>query len=258
MSNIPKIIHYCWFGNGEKSKLANKCMESWRVKLKNYEIIEWNEKNFDINCNKYVKEAYYAKKYAFVSDYVRLFALYNYGGIYLDTDVEVIKSLDEFLIHEAFAGFESEKEVQTGLMACKKGNKLFGEFLKQYEDRTFVKEDNIYDLTPNVVKLTEICEKYGLEKNNKLQIVNGLTIYPKTYFCPLNFNSDKSDFSSDTHLIHHFAGSWISEEEKKRIQWLKKYSKRKEFLCQFMGEKNALLILNAKANLSKKFKNSKG
>ena len=114
---IPKVIHYCWFGRGKLPKLAKKCIKSWKKYLPDYKIIEWNEDNFDINSNQYVREAYEAKKYAFVSDYVRLYALYNYGGIYMDTDVEVIKSLDEFLIHEAFSGFESPKDIHD--RACR-------------------------------------------------------------------------------------------------------------------------------------------
>lgn len=252
MNNIPKVIHYCWFGRGKKPKLAKKCIKSWKKYLYDYEIIEWNEDNFDINCNQYVKEAYEVKKYAFVSDYVRLYALYNYGGIYMDTDVEVIKSLDEFLIHEAFSGFESPEFIPTGIMACVKGYKLFEEFLNYYNDRRFVKDDGSYDTTTNVVIMTGICEKYGLIKNNKLQTINGFTLYPKTYFCPLNCNNKESDFSDKTYTIHHFAGSWISKAEKKSNKKYRKYLKRKEFLCKFMSERSAYVILDFKWILKNK------
>lgn len=114
---IPKVIHYCWFGKGEKSNLSEKCIQSWKEKLEGYEIIEWNEENFNINCNKYVKEAYERKKYAFVSDYVRLYVLYNYGGIYLDTDVEVLKTFDQFLVNDSFVGFEDKELISTGALA---------------------------------------------------------------------------------------------------------------------------------------------
>lgn len=252
MDKIPKIIHYCWFGNKDKPKLVKKCIKSWKKYLPEYEIIEWNESNFDINSNLYVKQAYEAGKYAFVSDYVRLYALCSQGGIYMDTDVEVIKPLDSFLKNEAFVGFESIDQIQTAIMACKKGCKIFKEFLDEYKNYNFIKIDGNYDLTPNVVRITNICEKYGIKKDNSLQVVNGLIIYPKTFFCPLNFNNYKSDFSDETYTIHHFAGSWFSEEEKKRIEWIKKYSKRKEFLCRFLSEDNANLILDSKSIIKNK------
>lgn len=254
MNKIPKVIHYCWFGRGEKPKLAKTCIKSWKKYLPDYEIKEWNEDNFDINSNQYVREAYEAKKYAFVSDYVRLYALYNYGGIYMDTDVEVIKSLDEFLINEAFSGFESPEFVQTGIMACVKEYKLFKEFLDYYKERSFIKEDGSYDTTTNVVIMTEICEKYGLVKNNKLQTIDGFTIYPKIYFCPLSFNSSEGDFSDNTYTIHHFAGSWHSKQEKRELKKRRRYLEKKDFLCKFMSERNAYIILDFKWILRNKLK----
>lgn len=254
MNKIPKTIHYCWFGRNKLPKLARKCIKSWKKYLPDYEIIEWNEDNFDINCNKYVKEAYEAKKYAFVSDYVRLYAMYHYGGIYMDTDVEVIKSLDEFLIHDAFSGFETEKDIPTGIMACKKGYQLFKEFLDYYENKSFINKDGSLDLTTNVVIMTNICNKYGFIPNNSLQTVKGFTLYPKTYFCPLNYNNKESNFSENTHTIHHFAGSWISQEDKKARKKYRKYLERKEFLCRYMSERNAYIILDFKWILKNKFK----
>lgn len=252
MNNIPKVIHYCWFGRGEKPKLAQKCIKSWKRYLPDYEIIEWNEDNFDINSNQYVKEAYECKRYAFVSDYVRLHALYNHGGIYMDTDIEVLKSLNEFLIHEAFSGFETPKSIPTGIMACKKGFKLFKEFLDYYKDVTFIKEDGTFDVTTNVVIMTKICDKYGLKKNNQFQNIKGFILYPKTYFCPLNFDGKKSDFTDKTYTIHHFAGSWHSKDEQAYWKKIKKYNKRKEFLCKYMSERNAYIILDFKWILKNK------
>lgn len=246
VNKIPKVIHYCWFGKGEKPKLAKKCIKSWKKYLPDYEIIEWNEENFDINSNQYVKEAYESKKYAFVSDYVRLYALCNYGGIYMDTDVEVIKSLDEFLVHDAFSGFESLQDAMTGIMGCKKNFNLFKEFLDYYTDRSFIKENEELDTTTNVRIMNNILNKCGLISNNELQTVNGLTIYPKTYFCPLSFNSIESEFSNNTYTIHHFSGSWMTKEEKKVMHNMKKYSKRKKFLCKFLSERNAYIILDIK------------
>lgn len=119
---IPKIIHYCWFGRGKMPKLALKCLKSWNKYCSDYKVICWNEDNFDINSNQYVKEAYESRKYAFVSDYVRLYALYNYGGVYMDTDVEVIKNIDKFLAEKAFTGFESETYVTTRNNSVRKRN----------------------------------------------------------------------------------------------------------------------------------------
>ena len=162
---IPKKIHYCWFGRGEKNKLYLSCIESWKKHFPDFEIIEWNEDNFDVNCNDYVREAYESKKYAFVTDYVRLYVLYNYGGIYMDTDVEVLKPLDPFLEHPAFSGFENNDSVPTGIMAARKKNKWIKDLLNEYNDLKFIKEDGSLDLTTNVVRITELSmKKYGLEK----------------------------------------------------------------------------------------------
>ena len=163
---IPKTIHYCWFGGNPLPDLAIKCIKSWKKYCPDYEIIEWNEKNFDLQYNTYVREAYEAKKWAFVSDVARLFALVNYGGIYMDTDVEVIKSLDDLLLYQSVSGFESETQIPTGLMACEKGNRMFQEFLNDYEGKHFIRDDGSLDLTTNVTYITNICLKHGLIPNN--------------------------------------------------------------------------------------------
>ena len=129
---IPKIIHYCWFGGNPLSDLAQKCIDSWKKYCPDYEIKEWNESNFDLNSCDYVREAYQAKKWAFVTDYVRLYAMVTEGGIYMDTDVEVIRPLDSFLSNRAFSGFEDETNIPTGIMACEKGFPLFEELLEEY------------------------------------------------------------------------------------------------------------------------------
>ncbi|MBQ7544534.1 MAG: hypothetical protein IJT02_06275 [Synergistaceae bacterium] len=134
---IPKVIHYCWFGGKPLPELAQKCLASWEKFCPDYEIVRWDESNFNVNCCDYVREAYEAKKWAFVSDYARLKVLVDNGGVYMDTDVEVIKPLDEFLVHEAFSGFESEKAIPTGIMACEKGFAPFAEMLADYHTRHF-------------------------------------------------------------------------------------------------------------------------
>ena len=212
---IPKIIHYCWFGKNPLPKEAKKYIESWKKKCPDYEIIEWNENNFDINSNVYAKEAYEVKKWAFVSDYVRLYVLYNYGGIYLDTDVEVLKSFDFFLKYDAFLGFENQKHLTTGIMGCKKGYWLFNEFLSYYSNRHFVQKNGKYDMTPNVITITKICKKYGLVINNKLQNIKKLTIFPNEYFCPSGFETGKINVTNNTVVIHHFFGSWLPNDAQK-------------------------------------------
>lgn len=213
MQRIPKIIHYVWMGRGPKSELFQKCYNSWKQYLPEYEIIEWNEDNFDINSNMYVKQAYENKKWAFVSDYVRLYAVYNYGGVYMDTDVEVIKPLDRFLEHGAFSGFENETDIPTGIMAGEKGHPWYELLLSYYDNKPFINEKGEMDLTTNVVTITNMtCQKYGLQRNGELQeFGDGLVLYPRRFFCPLDyikFRDSHKKITSDTYTIHHFAGSW--------------------------------------------------
>ena len=224
MKEIPKVIHYCWFGRGNKNDLMNKCINSWKEKLSDYKIKEWNEDNFDININDYVKEAYESKKYAFVTDYVRLYVLYNYGGIYMDTDVEVLKNLDEFLVHEAFSGFENNNQIPTGIIGAKKGNRWIKMLLEEYNDLHFIKKDGSFDLTTNVVRITNSTEKeYGLIKNNTYQDLKDVVFYSHDYFCPKDWETGNIYITDNTHTIHHFNGSWHSSKEKKQIKKREKY-----------------------------------
>ncbi len=211
---IPKKIHYCWFGKNPLPKLAIDCIESWKKYCPDYEIIRWDESNFDISSNAYIKEAYDAKKFAFVTDVVRLYVLLNEGGIYMDTDVEVLKPLDDLLKLDAFSGFESDTKIPTGIMAAKKGHKLFAELLQEYDNAHFIKKDGTYDLTTNVIRITKTCKKYGLVQNNSLQTVNGFTLFPKDYFCPKDLITRKLHLTENTYTIHHFDGSWLSEKER--------------------------------------------
>ncbi|MDR7871377.1 MAG: glycosyltransferase [Tissierellaceae bacterium] len=223
MSNIPKIIHYCWFGKGKMPKLALKCIESWKKYLPDYEIKEWNEDNFDININTYVKQAYECKKYAFVTDYVRLYALLTEGGIYMDTDVEVIKDISEFLIEEAFSGFQTLNELPTGIMGARAGNQWIKENLEVYNGKRFVKENGELDLTPNTTTITNISVRMGIQLNGKLQSIdNVVTIFPMDYFCAKNYKDGKISITDNTYTIHHFSGSWLSNKElvKKKIRSL--------------------------------------
>jgi mannosyltransferase OCH1-like enzyme len=208
---IPKKIHYCWFGGNPLPKSAKKCIKSWKKYCSDYQIIEWNENNFDISSAPlYVRQAYEAKKWAFVTDYVRLYALYTNGGIYMDTDVEVIKPLDVFLKHKAFSGFEDDTRIPTGIMAAEKEHPLFKEWLDQYNDKKFLLCDGTLNLETNVVAITKSMKKSGMQFNNTLQTINDCTFYPNDYFCPLNNNTGKLDKTENTYTIHWFSTSWLS------------------------------------------------
>ncbi|MCE8565245.1 glycosyltransferase family 32 protein [Bacteroides hominis] len=217
---IPKKIHYCWFGKGKMPELALKCIESWRVNLPDYELKEWNENSFDINSNFYVKEAYESRKFAFVTDYVRLYALYTEGGIYMDTDVEVLKNLDPFLDLPAFSGFEDNVHIPTGIMAAEKGSVWAGWQLKYYDDRHFLLPDGTLDLTTNVEIIGRLMEEKGfILRNGLYNFQNIITIFPRDYFCPKSHTTGKIELTQNTYTIHHFAGSWKSTSDrlKRRI-----------------------------------------
>lgn len=216
---IPKIIHYCWFGKGEKSELAEKCIRGWREKLPEYEIKEWNEDNFNICTNQYVKEAYKNKKYAFVSDYVRLYALYNYGGIYLDTDVEVLSDFNDILNLKGFLGFEDKELISTAVIGAEKNNLLIEEWLNTYEKRKFIENGKAKEVT-NVRYITNLLLKKGLIQNNKVQNIydDNFTIFPAEYFSPLKIGSNKPKLTSNTITIHWFEGSWLTLRKRIKIK----------------------------------------
>lgn len=238
-SMIPKIIHYCWFGGKPLPELAQKCITSWKKYLPDYEIKEWNEQNFDIDSNVYVKEAYQAGKFAFVTDYVRLYALYSQGGIYMDTDVEVVRNLDSFLHHHAFSGFEDDTMIPTGIMASEKGGKWAEENLNGYKDRHFIRQDGSMDLTTNVVTITNYMLGYGLKQNNVYQDFPGLfTLYPKDYFCPKSYVDGKLYLTCNTCTIHHFAGSWISPS-----------MRFKDKICRMVGLRGTEVLIRLKRKI---------
>lgn len=237
--SIPKTIHYCWFGRNPKPKLAEKCIKSWRKYCPDYEIIEWNEDNFDIVAAPlYVRQAYEAQKWAFVTDYVRLFVLTKYGGIYMDADVEVIKPLDVFLKHQAFSGFEDQIHIQTGIMACEKDDPLFKSWLDEYNDMTFVLEDGSYNTQTNVITITNSMKQHGIQLDNTMQVVAGCAFYPNDYFCPKDLKTDRIVLTERTHTIHHFAGSWIDASQRREAaRW-----RKKERIDQLRHAPNRVLI----------------
>lgn len=222
---IPKIIHYCWFGGNPLPSETQKYIESWKKYCPDYEIKEWNEKNFDINSNIYVKEAYENKKWAFITDYVRLYALYHDGGIYMDTDVELLKNPDEFLKHTAFSGFENEKYIPTALMASEKHGEWVKYLLSYYDNRHFIKPDGTLDTTTNVITITNMTKsKYHINLDNTYQDVGGIfTIYPNDYFCPKSYKTGEITLTKNTVCIHHFNSSWHGNAERLREQKKKYY-----------------------------------
>lgn len=219
---IPKIIHYCWFGRNEKPEKIKKCIESWKIHLSDYQIIEWNEDNFDYNLLTYTKDAYNAKKYAFVSDVARVKALYEMGGIYLDTDVMVYQNFDSILKHNCVLGFEMSNYIATSFMACVPKHYLMKDFYKLYLDLQFYDENGNIISGTNVSKLTNMLADKGLIKNNKLQQIDDITIYPTDYFSPYNYAWEYSSKNDKTICEHMFYVSWMSKRQqiKKKIKKL--------------------------------------
>lgn len=223
---IPKIIHYCWFGKKDKDKMIEKNIETWKKFFPDFEIIEWNESNFDINFCKYAKEAYEKKKYAFVSDYVRLYALYNFGGIYFDTDVEAIKGMTKLLKKDKdIYGFELENKIMTGVMISRPKSDIIKEFLNTYQNKVFIKEDNTLDLTPNTQILTELLVKKGISLNNQLQEFSDFIILPIDYLTAFDLKNSCENSTVNTLTIHHYAFSWAAPKKKIITQIKKKLSK---------------------------------
>lgn len=214
--SIPKTIHYCWFGRNPKPKLAEKCIKSWRKYCPDYEIIEWNEDNFDISAAPlYVRQAYDAKRWAFVTDYVRLKIVYDNGGIYLDTDVELKKNLDFLLKHGAYFGFEDQRNLNTGLgFGAEKGAQILLEMMEDYQNIPFLLEDGSCDLTPCPKRNTKVLLRHGLLLNNSKQQLEGdILILPTSYLCPIDYLTKKRNFTEDTVSIHWFDASWQTKEE---------------------------------------------
>ncbi len=222
--SIPKIIHYCWFGNGKKSELIKKCIASWKKYCPECEVIEWNESNYDVTKNVYMKQAYECKKWGFVSDYARLDIMYEYGGIYLDTDVEIIRNIDELFNGEGFFGFEKTTNkrdtiyyVNTGQgFGAKPKNELILKMKEQYEKLSFINEEGKMNLQTCPYYNTQVLEQYGLKKDNSKQMIGDMIVYPSEYFCPISWKSREKEIDIKTFSVHHFNTSWLSKKEKKK------------------------------------------
>lgn len=224
---IPKIIHYCWFGGNPLPKDVQKYKETWRKFCPDYQIKEWNESNFNIHSFKYVEQAYEQKKWAFVSDVARITALYQEGGIYLDTDVEIIRPLDNLLDNQLFLGFEGSQWIGTNIIGAEKGHPLLNKFLDDYKSRSFINKDGNLDLTTNVEKLTRLLiDNYGIELTGKEQQSGDIHIYPTDYFSPYDYIQGRVKKTKNTYSIHWFSQSWI-----KRPLWKKFFSIWYHRLC---------------------------
>lgn len=214
---IPRIIHYVWVGGKEKPENIKRCMKTWEKHLKDYKIIEWNEENFDINSNKFVKQAYKAKKWAYVSDYIRAYAIYNYGGIYLDTDVLVLDDLKAFLDNKAFVGFENHLYPFTAVFGAEKNHPFVQDMLKYYDELDFEFDTNDQMAKVNTKIVSEILiNKYNCKVDNQEQILEtGIKVYPDYILC---------NPSKKSSTIHVFTGTWIEGKReilKKFVLWLK-------------------------------------
>lgn len=235
---IPKIIHYCWFGGNPLPESAKKCIASWRKFLPDYEIKEWNESNFDVNIIPYTAEAYKAKKYAFVSDYARFYILYKYGGLYFDTDVEVIRNMDDIIARGPFMGCEGEAKqsmngsrdetttlgVASGLglgvnpglgLGVTPGLGLYKEILDIYANKHFLNSNGLPTADETVVTITtDLLCKRGMQCTNEIQDVDGIWIYPKEYFCPKDYTTGKLNITENSRTIHHYDATWLTWEQK--------------------------------------------
>lgn len=219
---IPKIIHYCWFGRGEKPKLAKRCISSWEKYCPDYKIIEWNEDNFDVNCNAYTKWCYENKKYAFLSDYVRLLVVYEHGGIYFDTDVELIRNMDFLLKDQAFFGFETDvMDVSNPKNADINSGLAYGSVASGLALHAMLKEyEPLLDGQHGVVMCPELntaaLEKLGLKRDGSYQKFSWGTLYPKDYFNPYQSTTGRLNKTQNTVSIHWYMGSCLTNKQKIR------------------------------------------
>lgn len=228
MNTIPKTIHYCWFGGNPLGEKELACIESWRRFLPDYKIVRWDESNFDVRSCSYVSEAFDAKKWAFVSDYARFKILFDHGGLYFDTDVELISPIDDIIAAGPFMGFETDcpgfgnnvdalkgaATVAAGLgLAANPGLGLYKRIIDSYSKDHFVKPDGSLDKTTVVYRVTAILREFGLENVEGIQQVAGVHIYPSEFFNPKSYETGEINITENTRSIHHFSMSWLGEKD---------------------------------------------
>ena len=229
---IPRQIHYCWFGGREKGPEILGYIDTWKKMLPDYQIREWNENNFDLNCCRYVQEAYAAGKYAFVSDYVRLYALFTEGGLYFDTDIEVRRDFSRLLENRKMVlGFEDDRHVMTGFMAAEPRLACFGELLERYHAKRFILENGRADTLPNPVIVTEVMKAHGLQANGARQrFGDGFEIFPADVFSAYDIAYQRLKITPGTVAVHHCMGTWQTGRERFR-------PKLKSILLRIFGER---------------------
>lgn len=242
---IPKVIHYCWFGGKELPEEFKEYIDGWKRLCPDYEIIRWDETNYDVTKNRYMREAYECKQWGFVPDYARLDIVYSYGGIYLDTDIELLKSFDELLDLDGFCGVEkSSKYVALGLgFGAKKGNKIIRLIRDEYEKMTFLKANGTMDTLPSPEINTRPLYKLGYRYGNRISTLSSggdtLTVFPSEYFCPVSYETGLTQITEHTVSIHHYSGSWQSKDSKEIKALGQKYSQK---YGEVFGKKIAKLI----------------
>lgn len=220
---IPTTIHYCWFGGKSKPRLAEKCIKSWKKHCPAYDIIEWNEDNFDVNIIPFTKEAYAAGKFAFVSDYARLWVLYHHGGIYMDTDVELIRPLDGLLRLEAYAGFENREYVASGLgMGAVKHHPVLQEMMNQYHPLHYAGAKELRQITCPYLN-TKPLVAMGLRLDGRGQLVQGMSVFPPVVFNPFDNATGLLRTTEDTYSIHWYGKSWIPRRKRLRSKLMRIY-----------------------------------
>jgi len=249
---IPKIIHYCWFGENSLPEDARKCIASWKKYLPDYEIKEWNEDNFDVNMIPYISEAYRVKKYAFVSDYARFWILYKYGGLYFDTDVEVIKPINDIIERGSFMGYECSTEKETmplniapglglgvnpGLgLGVNPGLSIIKEILEVYEKTHFIVNGKIKDDVTIVNFTTDVLKCHGINRFAKgIDIVENIHIYAPEFFCPLDYHTGILSLTDNSCTIHHYTASWKTASQQ-----------RKEHMVNILGPRITKIIVSIK------------
>lgn len=255
---IPKVIHYCWFGHGELPEKEQECIESWKKMCPDYKIIRWDESNYDVNVIQYTADAYKEKKWSFVSDYARVDILYRYGGIYLDTDVELVKNLDSFLNKRMFCGFESrdpimdkkkipyENSVNFGLgYGAEKGNPILKDILDLYKTLSFYNKDGSLNLLACPFYQTKILMQYGLIDNREYQELEYCVVYPPDFFSPKSYLTGEIAITENTVSIHHFRVSWTDDEGRRNLELQWKY-------CQKYGYTLAKIIMKIRRIFSVK------
>lgn len=239
---IPKIIHYCWFGPNDISEEVESTISNWKLILPDYQFILWDESSFDVNMHVYTKEAYEERKYAYVTDFVRLYALKNFGGIYMDTDVDVIKSLDPLLESCAFTGSESNEICVTGTMGSIKDGEWINSLLSYYDNKSFI-VNNKAELIPNTKFITEYTiREFGWKQNQDLQkLKSDLIIYPFDYLCAKEWDTGRIMITDNTYTVHNFNGSWLTPSQKK-MKKIKGHVKM--HLKKVIGDQRMSKVLN--------------